>query len=295
MPFGGYLYNGQKLPLVKCLKCSLMFIDHSLSESQITSFYDKESYFDSEYGGGADKDYKANKLELQKKARNVLKVIKKFTPSGKLLEIGSAGGYFMLTAQNEFGYKAMGVEISRSMCDLATGMGLNTFCGQLKDLPERIGNFDIIYLGDVLEHITDPIAFSILIRKRLNKDGIMVLELPLTYNLTLSGFFIGLVNMTRGRFGYQYFLPAQHRSTFIPKPPYHLLQFNGSSMDYFFNCNGFKTIYIKTYDGEPKGKFSGSLYWLLKKVCHFITSTVRQSWLGDRAIVITRKHYSIST
>lgn len=288
LDYGGYFYNGREMPLVKCGNCDLKYVIHGLSFDEIRKFYDIEEYFDSEYGGGASNNYVANKDAQEKKARFALNLIKKHKTSGKLLEIGSAGGYFMKVAQKEFGFDVFGVEKSKNMAGLGNKNGLNIFAGTIEDLPDKDANYDVVYAGDVLEHIPNPNDFVFEAKKRLKKGGILCLELPLSYNLTFSGLFIGFINFLRGNVGYKYFLPAQHRSHFIKKPPYHILMFGRDSIKYFLNKNGFEMEYLKIYEGMPKEKFGGA-YSILKKISHFITFFLPQNYLGDRMIVIAKK------
>lgn len=288
LDFGGYFYHNQKMPLTRCEFCSLKYIVHNLSDDDIQSFYNEEEYFDSEYAGGAIKDYGSNKENQDIKADRALNVIKKYRPSGKLLEIGCAGGYFLLRAKR-LGYDVKGVEVSDKMCRLAERIGLDVFCGELKDLPEGSGNFDVVYLGDILEHVASPNEFIVAVRGRMALGGIVTIELPLTYNWTLSGLAIGIVNLFRGRFGYKYFLPAQHRQSFMAKPPYHLLMFNRRSVKYFLAANDLKVKYLSIYDGLPKEKFQRNAYHWLKRISNFITLRSGQNFFGDRCLVIAQK------
>ena len=48
LPYGGYLYDGREMPLVRCLACSLMYVIHGLTKKQFADFYNDKKYFDSE-------------------------------------------------------------------------------------------------------------------------------------------------------------------------------------------------------------------------------------------------------
>jgi 2-polyprenyl-3-methyl-5-hydroxy-6-metoxy-1,4-benzoquinol methylase len=279
------------MPLVSCGICGLAFVVHNLSTSEINSFYDADDYFDSEYAGdGALSGYEANRLEQEKKAKFALDVIRKYNKGGSLLEIGCAGGYFLKLAEDKYNFKTKGVEISRHMSSFGNKkLGLNIYCGTIDNVPREWQNFDVIYMGDVLEHTSEPLALINKVKSRMKVGGIVCLELPLTYNWTFLGLLIGLTSMIKGKFGKLYFLPSQHRTRFIAKPPYHLLMFTKSAIKYFLEHNGFSVQYVKVYEGKPKVKFNAyKLYALLKTIFYFISTYLPQNTFGDRMIVIAR-------
>ncbi len=288
LPYGGYAWQGKLFPLVRCLSCSLKYIKHNLTEEEINQLYQVEAYFDSEYAGGAQKQYWDNKLWAEQKARRALAQIKRFIPRGRVLDLGCAGGYLLTVAEQEFGYQAYGLELSQKMAQAARERGLKVATGTLAQKPSDWPSFDIIYLGDVLEHVATPYRLLAQIKEHLAPTGVVVLEVPLTYELTVTGFLVALYNLCRGRVGDSYFLPAQHRTKFMPKPPYHLLMFNPRSMRYLLNQAGFKVLSLRTWEGGPKDKFSFFLYRGVKWCSHYLTSIFPQSLLGDRLMVIAQ-------
>lgn len=293
LPYGGYHYAGRDMPLIRCPACRLMFVAHGLSKEEIGAFYDEERYFDSEYAGGAAKKYEANREELEKKADFALKRMSRFVYGGSLLEVGCAGGYFLASARDRYGFIPKGIDLSKLMRDFGREkLGLDIHCGTIHTAPSDWTDFDAVYMGDVLEHVPDPVDFAREISSRMKPGGILCLEIPLSYNGTLSGAFIGLANMFRGRFGRIYFLPSQLRANYANKPPYHLLMFDKSSMERFLTENGFEVVHMKIYEGKPKDRFGGSLYAKLKAICHYLTLYLPQNALGDRMIAVARNTIS---
>ena len=216
-------------------------------------------------------------------------MIKRYVPRGQLLDIGCAGGYLLEVARDEFGYDVKGIEVSEEMSTRARSRGLDVLTGLIENIPSDWKRFDIVYMGDVLEHIPMPRPLMEKIKPQMEQGSILVLELPLTYNLTLSGILIGIANMFKGNFGYRYFLPAQHRHGLEQKPPYHVLMFSRRSIRNFFRRQGFAIRYLKVYEGEPKLKFIGTWYGWLKRMTHWFTYNMPQSLLGDRMLVIAEK------
>lgn len=292
LDFGGYVYSHRVFPLVECSGCLLKYISHNLTDNEISSFYNNDKYFESEYAGGTNKNYTDNELGQVSKASYVLKKIDKYrnNNSNRLLEIGCAGGYFLKTAQGEFGYSVVGVEMSKTMSDLAKNKNLEVYQGSIDNLPSTVDNFDLIYMGDVLEHMSEPNDFISKIKKKLNYDGLIILELPLTYNITMFGVVAWLANLLKGKIGCKYLLPAQHRGYLIKKPPYHLIMFNRRSIKKYLSLNNMQLKYIKVYEGYPKRKFNNMFLYFIKLLTHYLTIIFNQKIFGDRAIVIAQKN-----
>ncbi|WP_165075757.1 MULTISPECIES: class I SAM-dependent methyltransferase [unclassified Desulfovibrio] len=109
-------------------------------------------------------------------AQGFLKVIQRYKPFGKLLDIGAGCGV-LLQAATELGYSAVGIEPSASLCEVGVRRGLDIRQGVFPEVaPDR--DFDIITITDVLEHVQAP---DLLVReaaKYLRKDGVLFLTTP---------------------------------------------------------------------------------------------------------------------
>jgi 2-polyprenyl-3-methyl-5-hydroxy-6-metoxy-1,4-benzoquinol methylase len=268
----------------------MKYVVHDLAEDDFASFYNDPTYFDSEYAGGVDVSYSASKETMRQRNITMLSIIRRYRSRGVLLEIGSAGGHFLELARNEFGYQVQGVEVADSMAQEGRSRGINIVTGFIHELPQDWKKADIVYMGDVLEHIPFPRHFIESVRRQMQPKALLVLELPLTYNLTLSGIIIGMLHVLKGHIGYRYFLPAQHRHGLESKPPYHVLMFNRHSIQVFLQREGFSMRYLNIYEGKPKPKFKGTWYGRLKVVTSWLTWHLPQNMLGDRMIVIAEKN-----
>jgi SAM-dependent methyltransferase len=104
--------------------------------------------------------------------------IEKLRVPGRILDIGSAWGFFLAVA-GERGWKTWGVELSHEASGYARSrFGLDVFTGKLAEarLPES--HFDTVTLWHVLEHIPDPRAELAEIRRILRNDGLLVVSVP---------------------------------------------------------------------------------------------------------------------
>lgn len=102
-----------------------------------------------------------------------------------LLDIASGYGLF-LKEMEKLGYKVTGIEVSEerrkdsSKVTKAKILNIN-----LLNDDSALGNFDVITMFHVLEHIKDPVLFLKTAKKHLNKNGKLIIEVPNSDDLLL--------------------------------------------------------------------------------------------------------------
>lgn len=94
-----------------------------------------------------------------------------------MLDIGCSLGYFV-EAANARGWKAAGIEISPHAAEEARKLGLDVRTGVLEDAGYSSGAFDCVTMWDVLEHVPDPTAHMLEVRRVLAGDGLLVIGTP---------------------------------------------------------------------------------------------------------------------
>lgn len=288
LTYGGYDYQGARLPLVECPSCGLKYIDALLDDQMRASLYNEHVYFESAYaGGGGQGNYVENKSAQDEKARTALSIIARYKPGGSFFEIGCAGGYLLLLAR-ERGYQVSGVELSEEMAAHARASGLDVVTGELADVAAD-KKFDCIYLGDVIEHVHYPLQYVRDISAHLAPGGILAFEVPLSYNLSYPGIVSGVLHFLRGERDQKFFLPAQHRGQFLKEKPYHLSFFNRWSLETLVTRAGLTVRLLSIYEGPPKQKFEGSGYSRFKRFISALPRGVGANRLGDRAFVVAEK------
>lgn len=294
LDFGGYRYQGKEFDLVKCFDCRLMFLSPMPDEAFLTQLYQEEEYFEKDYGGGVNVNYKESYFFNLKKYKEIINRIKKYKKDGYLLEIGCAGGYFLKTAQ-EAGFKVEGIEVSSHLADFGRKeLKLDIKTGKIEDFDLPKNFYDVIYLGDVLEHIYSINDFMQKVNRILKPDGLLYIDLPATYNYTLLGLlmspFIFLKNLSLSK---KYFLFKERRIKKPKNPPYHLYEFIPNSVKVLIKKHGFQITKLITHDGWPKGKdyksLKSKIISFLKKVTYFITKIFYFMGLGDRISVLSVK------
>jgi 2-polyprenyl-3-methyl-5-hydroxy-6-metoxy-1,4-benzoquinol methylase len=147
-----------------------------LTKHEVTT----DSYEGDFFGTVADdyyRSYVARAGQWRHEARARLRWVRRRHEPRRLLELGSAAGYF-LEAANAAGIEAVGVEPSRDVAAYAQGtLGVDVHIGTFEtvDLPH---GFDTICAWHVLEHIVDPLAFLEKARSHLERGGLVALEVP---------------------------------------------------------------------------------------------------------------------
>jgi SAM-dependent methyltransferase len=129
--------------------------------------------------------YAAGSKVAEHVAETRLDRIKTYRASGRLLDVGCAGGHFLAAARKR-GYDVVGVEYNRTMAAYAREVyGLAVLEGDFVEL-DVPGAFDIIHMEDLLEHLADPLAVLGKIRHLLAPGGFLVVDGPLERQPNLS-------------------------------------------------------------------------------------------------------------
>ncbi len=107
---------------------------------------------------------------------------KLYTKNTRLLEIGCASGFF-LSEVKKYVKTATGVELTKEYVKYAVGQGLDVQ-ESLDEIPDA--SCDLIFMFHVLEHIDDPIQFLKGVKKKLSRNGRLVIEVPNVDDILVS-------------------------------------------------------------------------------------------------------------
>jgi SAM-dependent methyltransferase len=132
--------------IVRCRACGHMQLERFPSEAELGEAY----------GEAASEDYVVEQAGQRETARRVLERIERHARRGRLADLGCWVG-FLLAEARERGWETVGVEPSEFASSYARDrLGLDVRTAGLLEagLPER--SFDVVFMGDVIEHLPRP-------------------------------------------------------------------------------------------------------------------------------------------
>jgi SAM-dependent methyltransferase len=109
-------------------------------------------------------------------AEACLRLVARYAPRGRLLEIGSAAGWFLWAAQKR-GYTVQGLDLTQRFVEFSEQvLGVPAFEGTLASAPFAAGSFDVVYLRNVMSHLAYPRSELATMARLLAPGGHLVLE-----------------------------------------------------------------------------------------------------------------------
>ncbi len=153
-------------------------------------------------------DYTGYDLEKQRRFvrlfwvpqyERALRMIRRYKPSGTLLDVGCGTGEFLEAAERR-GFSVTGVEPSETASRIA-GRHYPVIQAELERVRLPSSSFDVLTLWSVLEHVGEPIAFLKGVSALLKEDGILALRVPTSQGL-LPQLAHWLFRLSAGAVGY---------------------------------------------------------------------------------------------
>jgi len=211
--------------LRKCLNCGLFFVWPQPSREELGFLYSRsQGYF-----GTAATDLAKTSGESALSLHKLL--AERRLGKGMLLDIGCATGE-LIFHMKKLGYTVAGCDVSAEAVRIAIDNGLDAKVGDIETLQYQAESFDIINMGDVLEHVSSPhdtlrTAFSL-----LKPGGAIVIATPNSNSsFALSTL---LLSRTTG-------FPWAHSEA-----PYHLFEFAPKSILELLVKAGFSASEVMT-------------------------------------------------
>lgn len=179
---GRKLISGDRFSIVKCTGCGLHYLFPAPEPEGLGKYYGKGYY------GGAGLFNQFEKLLSWASARRKKRLIEDYKQGGRLLDVGSGDGSFLLAFKGDRRWVVSGVEPSPEGSAIARGRGLRIHSGELAGCGFPDGHFDAVTMWHVLEHAPDPVGLLKDAGRVLCEGGILVLAFP---NIKSAGFVLG--------------------------------------------------------------------------------------------------------
>lgn len=205
--------------LVKCSRCSLVFLSPRPLKERIADYYDSENY----WGDLKEKMSRKNISEEREKAYGrIYNHILKDKIKRRVLDVGAGTGLF-LSKFKDVGWKVEGIELSCDAISYAEkNHGIKLFQGDVSGYKEK-SLFNLINVHHTLEHLYDPSKTLKKLHPLLTDNGSIVISVP---NIKSFGALLFRKN----------WYPLQ--------PPTHLYHFTGRTLSKLLEKNGFVITYI---------------------------------------------------
>ncbi|HTE00886.1 MAG TPA: class I SAM-dependent methyltransferase [Mucilaginibacter sp.] len=209
-----------KFNVYQCSNCGLLNSDAQFEHS-FQSALESES-----------RDIGLKNLRLKNFATIILELKKQYGPKFntlKGLEIGCGNGWWLQTCKEE-NISCIGIEPEHIYEDYHKENKLDVIYGFYPDVsPKREGGYDYIIFNDVFEHIPDINGLVESLKADLNKDGVLIINLPMS-----TGFFYKMATMMH-KFGVNSYLTRLWQFNFHSP---HMNYFNDKNMEMLLDKHG---------------------------------------------------------
>jgi spore coat polysaccharide biosynthesis protein SpsF (cytidylyltransferase family)/spore coat polysaccharide biosynthesis predicted glycosyltransferase SpsG/SAM-dependent methyltransferase/predicted RNA-binding Zn-ribbon protein involved in translation (DUF1610 family) len=170
------IYRTKKWNMVRCPKCGLYYTTHLFAEEK-KEVYGRKYFFD-EYKEQYGRTYIQDKENIQEFAKRRLKIIKNYVESGRLLDFGSALGFFSEYAELN-GFKTLSLDKSKFAVNyIQDELKLDAVIGGSEYLEKNENLFDAITCFYVIEHIKEFKKLLFLFSSHLKKNGVLAISTP---------------------------------------------------------------------------------------------------------------------
>ena len=166
---------GFNIEFSRCTSCDALYARNRATAESLRRIFSSRDFFAAGQPGGDNIDYFdfiGGEKYLRMTAADRISRLRRFQARGRLLEVASAAGFFLIEAK-EAGYDVSGVEFSGPMAKYASErwqVPVVPDSIELIDLPEH--SFDVIASWGVLTIVQDPVAVFKKFHRALKPGGI---------------------------------------------------------------------------------------------------------------------------
>jgi SAM-dependent methyltransferase len=291
-----YRIGDVRFRLVRCA-CGMVYVDPRPDGTTLGSMYADPDYYTDGYNLGVEtENYFDRRDELiAQYERTAREIVRETGRAGDLLELGSAGGFFLEGARRA-GYRVKGVELSPPAVEFARReLGLEIFEGLLEKAPWAEGSFDLAYADNVLEHTTSPEGVLKDLHRMLRPGGHLIVIVPSYVNSIYFRVLLFVKRMIPERFlGRQLLCILKFDPDHDGGHPYHILEFDRRTLSTLLRRAGFEIVSVERSVPLPahlfKVKDPSLRVRCLRAVFRTMDFLMRRGWLpGARLRMLARR------
>jgi 2-polyprenyl-3-methyl-5-hydroxy-6-metoxy-1,4-benzoquinol methylase len=256
----------------RCHQCLSVFLSPLPDEKQLRQLYERLSYHDIHY----------TEINIDSYKRILNDLLPTLPAKAKILDYGCGSGWFLKLAR-EAGLDAFGVEMGKDIAESASKFSASPVYTLEAFFNTTTPTFDVIHMGDVLEHLPDPCVLLRRLISKLSEGGILSIDGPLEENpspvLWVSRFvgFLKFVLLGRpNRVG----------------DPFHLIRFTEGSQRRLIENVGIKLKILKWTVYETGWPYSdgGVIKKFISKIARLLGGSKFGSvTLGNRITIVLQK------
>lgn len=254
----------------RCIRCGLVYVNPLPTDQELADFY--RTYH-----------HQSDQLQLSQTGEvnlfhQILDQVQEIRRTGALLDVGSSYGYFLHQARQR-GFITKGVEVASEPAQYSRSqLNLDVVTGRLEDANFMDGQFDVVTLLNVLEHVTDPFSLLSEIRRIMARRGLLIVVVP---NLN---------------FGYPFLWFPSLFSNYLNKGinisvfdvPAHLFLFTPGTLSLMLRAAGFSNIKITN---APVIENPGRLKTLAKNLTQAVSGLLHVAsggrWVVGYSMLVT--------
>jgi SAM-dependent methyltransferase len=209
----GTRWEGREYLYWRCGSCACAFVHPLPSDAEFGRMYAQSAYHDTYY----EEVVEESPTSLLPRMRSLLE------PGARLLDFGCGNGTFMRAASRQ-GFRCEGVELEKTARERAAS---NSGCPvhALDEVKAAERRYEIIYMGDVLEHLPAPAAMLKALEPLLAPGGVFFIEGPIEDNASFVYYAARLFGGVKKLLG---------KPLLADYPPFHLIRTNAANQRAFF-------------------------------------------------------------
>ena len=166
-------YNRDVWDIVRCQHCGLIYENPRTDAAALDHLYQFDNSGDYDY----IQSWFIRNADLNRAYwQQVLRSLRRYPVSGKLLDVGCGAGTFLVEAR-QAGYEVSGQEVAPYFVSYCREQeNLTIYDGELDTMGIEGASFDVITAFDMIEHHPDPKRLVTEIRRLLRPGGLFVIS-----------------------------------------------------------------------------------------------------------------------